>query len=510
MKRLAYMFSISTIFIACNSASENSNLNPNQKHQNIVKDSISEVNSVFGENSTVQGVYSMEEIDFNLFYFEYEIFKTTDTLKLIPDLNIFDEQEFHNNINGFHNFFINADSTFSYHCKGYYDTLKNNMAWEVDIKNGKPHGNLKVYKHTGEVLIDRIFENGKYIKSNKDFGYFDWDFDSKKHEIRINNINNNTLDSLNTYGNAIHLLSEDWNPKSLDEIVLKKHFKNTFYLNGQPANSTIIAYSGYDYKAPVPLKYFKLSFYNGFLHDTIEVYDYYGNLKLKEVFKNGKLFNQIYVAPDDEGEAAKPIIYLYPEKEQEVNLALNFKGKFTHIYPHFNKENGWKVNVKPDGTIYDSATNLTYYALFWEGKTKYQFPNNEGFIIEGKNTREFLEEKLILLGLNRKEANEFIIYWLPKMENNKYNYVHFSTNEYEEIAQLNITPKPDWSSRIFMVFKALEEKTEVKEQILIPKKQRHGFSIVEWGGQEVKTNEIPPQRVKEISKSTKKISTTKK
>ena len=45
-----------------------------------------------------------------------------------------------------------------------------------------------------------------------------------------------------------------------------------------------------------------------------------------------------------------------------------------------------------------------------------------GFVVEGKDTIKFLEEKLKQLGLTDKEADEFIIYWLPKLENNKYNY----------------------------------------------------------------------------------------
>ena len=37
----------------------------------------------------------------------------------------------------------------------------------------------------------------------------------------------------------------------------------------------------------------------------------------------------------------------------------------------------------------------------------------EGFIVKGKDTITFLKEKLAQLGLNEREANEFIIYSLP-------------------------------------------------------------------------------------------------
>ena len=42
---------------------------------------------------------------------------------------------------------------------------------------------------------------------------------------------------------------------------------------------------------------------------------------------------------------------------------------------------------------------------------------------------KFLEEKLGILGLTEREAEEFIVYWLPLMEKNKYNYIRFETLE---------------------------------------------------------------------------------
>ena len=34
-----------------------------------------------------------------------------------------------------------------------------------------------------------------------------------------------------------------------------------------------------------------------------------------------------------------------------------------------------------------------------------------------------------MLGLNDREAEEFIVYWLPKLEENKYNLIRFETAE---------------------------------------------------------------------------------
>ena len=176
----------------------------------------------------------------------------------------------------------------------------------------------------------------------------------------------------------------------------------------------------------------------------------------------------------------KPIIYLYPEKTQEIAVQLDYDGEFTHTYPKY--KNGWKVTAKPDGTLFD-AENKEYYALYWEGKPNNGFKIDQGFVVPGEQTIDFLENTLSKLGLNRKEANEFIIYWLPKMENNPYNLIHFSTTQYEEMARLNITPTPETLIRVMMVFKPLDNPIKIKKQNLNSmSKKRKGFTVVEWGG----------------------------
>jgi hypothetical protein len=176
----------------------------------------------------------------------------------------------------------------------------------------------------------------------------------------------------------------------------------------------------------------------------------------------------------------KPIIYLYPEEVTDVQVELDFTGDITHTYPKYNS--GWNVQAHPDGTIFDE-TGKEYYALYWEGDYNKKFTINEGFVIPGEDTISFLEKALEQLGLNRKEANEFIIYWLPQMENNNYNQIHFSTTQYTEMAKLNITPKPDTLIRVMMVFKPLERAASIKEQNLSGMKpERTGFTVVEWGG----------------------------
>jgi hypothetical protein len=221
---------------------------------------------------------------------------------------------------------------------------------------------------------------------------------------------------------------------------------------------------------------------NGKLHGIIKIYGSISSesfLILEERFENGVLIETIY---NTEGEGmAKPVIYLYPTEKQDIHVKLTLKGKITHSYPNYPRE-GWKMNASPDGTLLDQ-NGQEYYALFWEGTNLNDFTYKEGFVIEGSETVQFLEKSLAHLGLNRREANEFIMYWLPQMENNSYNLIHFSTLEYEAEAKLEITPSPVTLIRVMMVWSPLTEKIDILQQDLTKlTKQRSGFTAVEWGG----------------------------
>lgn len=92
--------------------------------------------------------------------------------------------------------------------------------------------------------------------------------------------------------------------------------------------------------------------------------------------------------------------------------------------------------------------------------------HDSGFIVEKDNIAEFLEYKLKVLGLNYKEREEFIIYWLPKLRESKYNYIYFEYKNVNDIYNIEINPKPDTFIRVLMEYKPLNKKINIKEQEL--------------------------------------------
>lgn len=184
---------------------------------------------------------------------------------------------------------------------------------------------------------------------------------------------------------------------------------------------------------------------------------------------------------------AKPVIYLYPQHKQEISVKLFYQGKLTSTYPLYDTEmNGWKVTAYPNGQLINVVDRQPYSYLFWEGiPDNMDYDMSTGFVVTGKDTAAFLQKSLKAAGLTPKEYNEFIVYWLPRMENNAYNFIHFAAKEYTDIARLEIDPKPDSLLRVFMVFKALEKPVDIPPQKIEPF-ARKGFAVVEWGGTEVK------------------------
>jgi len=208
----------------------------------------------------------------------------------------------------------------------------------------------------------------------------------------------------------------------------------------------------------------------------VEVISLITNEEFKNIKKYGHKEDPRYITED------KPMIYIYPEKEMDVNVKLGYPDKLTTTYPKYN--NGWNVTALPDGTL--KYNGREYYGLYWEGNKHTAKVENEGFVVKGEEVEKFLEEKLNILGLTEREANEFIVYWLPKLEHNKYNYIRFETKEeIEDYMPLEVSPKPDTIIRVIMDYKVLDDRINVKEQVLVPQ-TRTGYTVVEWGGAEIK------------------------
>ena len=185
-----------------------------------------------------------------------------------------------------------------------------------------------------------------------------------------------------------------------------------------------------------------------------------------------------------EAVAAKPVIYLYPEQKTDVHVELELtEAELSTTYPKYN--NGWDVTAYPDGKLVNKADGTHHRYLFWDAvncRTRFDF--SKGFCVAGSDTESFLREKLAYMGLTEDEMNEFIVYWLPLMEHNRYNLISFQGDVYTDSVKLNITPSPDSLLRVFMAYVPLEDEIDIEPQQL-ETFERNGFTVVEWGGSRI-------------------------
>ena len=179
------------------------------------------------------------------------------------------------------------------------------------------------------------------------------------------------------------------------------------------------------------------------------------------------------------GGIAKPILYLYPEKTTKVTVTFDHPEYLETTYPKYKDK--WEVTAKSNGDLKDK-NNKEYYALYWDEKKVHMTDFSTGFYVDKDNAIDFLESKLKYIGLNDKERNEFIMYWLPILEKNGKSLVYFElTEERESYNKINIEPKPDSLLRLVIHIKKVDKKVSIPKQKLV-KFERYGFTAVEWGG----------------------------
>lgn len=178
-------------------------------------------------------------------------------------------------------------------------------------------------------------------------------------------------------------------------------------------------------------------------------------------------------------ECAKPVIYLYPQTKQDVSVSVGADiTKSDPLYP----SNGWLVTASPDGIL--SYQGKEYDSLFWEGIGHGQYPNykDQGVVVPQGEVVSTIQSQLETLGLNQKETHDFLTFWTDKLPQTPYvRLTWLTTEDMNSLAPLTVHPRPDTAIRVFLESEGLYQPKQLTPQKLTAI-QRHGFTLVEWGG----------------------------
>ena len=169
-----------------------------------------------------------------------------------------------------------------------------------------------------------------------------------------------------------------------------------------------------------------------------------------------------------------PYIYLYPEEQTDISVNLRFLqgGNVTESEPPYN--NGWDVNVTPEGII-----NGQYNYLFYEGTMPHLPIPESGWLIGGDNLQGDISALLSNLGFNENETEDFIDYWIPVIQGHPYyGFFYLDPNS---IIELSVYPVPDNTLRMFFYIEPLDRPIAISSPELSNQFSREGFSAVEWG-----------------------------
>lgn len=360
-------------------------------------------------------------------------------------------------------------------CGVYYEVLEYNNKYFFLEREGCMSDSIhKIYNHTKQVIYQEIeyynidFYEGMLYLNDKNIVK---KYDTSGNLLSTSKNLENIISMINNY--AIFIENNELSLYNVDTKDIK-------VITNWSSNYTYDYYtSGFYSKDQLELmeeSEKQEGLYVVIMYQEPASNGYYGmeycyNLENKEIIN--------YPITELESGRAKPVLYLYPEEKTHVKVTFSNPSYLTTTYPKY--ENGFEIVAYPNGDLYDK-NNKYYYALYWDEIRYHEVDFSEGFYVEGDKAIEFLEEKLSIIGLNDRERNEFIMYWLPILESNKKSLVYFElTEERNKNNPIKIEPNPDSMLRISIHVKKVDSFINIKAQKL-KSFNRYGFTAVEWGG----------------------------
>jgi len=173
----------------------------------------------------------------------------------------------------------------------------------------------------------------------------------------------------------------------------------------------------------------------------------------------------------------KPNIYIYPETDTNIEIYLDFPrgGYITESLPSY--DDGWKINVSSEGRI-----NGTYECLYYEFNAPDLCQYDYGWVVERENLEKFFRQNMEAYGFNDKEIDDFIDYWVPKLNKFKRYIIFPQLNEdISRVIQIRCSREID---TLFRLYYAIMGTNFIGVEITPPEIypfERNGFTIVEWG-----------------------------
>ncbi|MBI4136511.1 hypothetical protein HY469_00455 [Candidatus Roizmanbacteria bacterium] len=187
--------------------------------------------------------------------------------------------------------------------------------------------------------------------------------------------------------------------------------------------------------------------------------------------------------------SCKPALYLYPEQETELTVQVIPNGYITESIPKHG-QNGWHVIAHPDGSVYTKyeIPHTKYDYLYYEASIKnVAIPHDTGWVKMTDQLPVFFADVLPKLGLNEKESQDFLDYWLPKLqiEGTRWFITLIDEDEVNRVEPVSFSVQPEYFHRIRFYFENIDHKIAspiTTYELPDTNYERNGFTVIDWGG----------------------------
>lgn len=180
----------------------------------------------------------------------------------------------------------------------------------------------------------------------------------------------------------------------------------------------------------------------------------------------------------------KPNIYIYGEEGTELSVTFDTPQLLTTTIPEYNDT--WDVALEEDGQLtVDGLSDFDF--LFYESVTLPELLQDEsGFVINADTREEQFREIMTEYGFNETETDDFVEFWMEKLEENVDYVMYPQLTEAVDIAMpITVEAEEEFDSyyRIWFYFVNVAEvdMAAVSEPEIVPV-EHDGFTLIEWGG----------------------------
>lgn len=193
--------------------------------------------------------------------------------------------------------------------------------------------------------------------------------------------------------------------------------------------------------------------------------------------------------PKEPGDGhTSPAIWLYPKKEIDVEVALQFNGAgfMTSSTPSYNEK--WRIHVDPKmpfnrcSSTYVNDPWVPY--LDYDGFRDGEFQRVVGWCIHQKDLIDWQRSHLKEIGFTEAEIDDVNYSYGRMLLERKYKEEFFAIYPQEAAivdtsVALTVVPRPDSIYRLWLYFVPMAVKAVDLKVPHVKKVEREGFSVVE-------------------------------